>query len=321
MYVELHTSSAFSFLDGASLPEELVGRAADLGYRALAITDHNGLHGAMEFARAARAVGIAPITGAELTLSDGSHLTLLAETVAGYANLSRLITAAYAGPNMPAEGDAASFTPPREIWKRDEERQPRLDPALLADHAEGLILLTGCRRGALSRLVDDERWVDARTLLNRYVEWLGPDNVAVELQHNRVFGDARRVAALSRLASDAGLRVVATGNVHYHRRERHRLQDVLVAIRHRTTLDGCHRERLPNAEFSLHSPEEMAAHFAAYPEAIRNTLVLAERCASFDLTRDLAYLFPRYPTEADQTPDDVLAGICRDARRSASWRP
>src|ERR671924_599498 len=101
--VELHLHTGFSFLEGASLPEELAPRAADLGYRALAITDHDGLHGAMEFARAARAAGITPLTGTELTLTDGSHLTLLAETIMGYSNLSRLITAAYAGPNIPAE--------------------------------------------------------------------------------------------------------------------------------------------------------------------------------------------------------------------------
>jgi len=97
-YAELHLHTAFSFLDGASLPEELVGRAAELGYRALAVTDHDGLHGAMEFARLARAAGIAPIVGAELTLTDGSHLTLLAATAAGYANLCRLVTAAHGGP-------------------------------------------------------------------------------------------------------------------------------------------------------------------------------------------------------------------------------
>ena len=311
-YVELHLHTAFSFLDGASLPEEIIGQATDLGYQALAITDHDGLHGAMEFARAARAAGITPITGAELTLTDGSHLTLLAETVTGYSNLSRLITAAYAGPNILAESGPASFSPPRAVWKKDEERRPRLDPLLLAEHAQGLILLTGCRRGALSRLVDDGRWSDAHHLLDRYVEWFGSANVTVELQHNLVFGDTHRVAALSRLATDAGLRTVATGNVHYHRQERRRLQDVLVAIRHRTTLDGCHRERLANAEFFLRSPEEMAARFASHPEAVRNTRVLAERCASFDLTRDLAYLFPRYPTPPGQTPDDLLAGICHD---------
>src|SRR5215210_6868328 len=119
VYVELHLHTAFSFLDGASLPEEIVGQAADLGYQALAITDHDGLHGAMEFARAARAAGITPITGAELTLTDGSHLTLLAETVTGYSNLSRLITAAYAGPNIPLASGPTSFSPPREVWKKD----------------------------------------------------------------------------------------------------------------------------------------------------------------------------------------------------------
>src|ERR671922_583714 len=105
-YAELHLHTAFSFLDGASLPEELVGRAAELGYRALAVTDHDGLHGALEFARLAREAGIAPITGAELTLTDGTHLTLLAESQTGYANLCRLITAAHGGP-------AGPLTPPR----------------------------------------------------------------------------------------------------------------------------------------------------------------------------------------------------------------
>src|SRR5690606_26969499 len=153
---------------------------------------------------------------------------------------------------------------------------PRLDPALLASHAEGLILLTGCRQGRLSLLVDAGEMAEAEALLRQYVEWFGPDNVAVQLQHNRGFGDEPRTARLVRLAERVGVPYVATGNVHYHRRERHRLQDVLVAIRHRTTLDGCHRQRRPNAEFFLRSPAEMAALFASYPAALATSVVLAE---------------------------------------------
>src|ERR687895_1057212 len=115
-YIELHAHSAYSFLDGASLPEELAIRAAELGYPALALTDHDGVYGSLEFAHAAKAVGIRSITGAEVTLADGSHVTLLVESPRGYANLCRLLTAAH-----------------------DRERlNPRLDPALLAERHEGL---------------------------------------------------------------------------------------------------------------------------------------------------------------------------------------
>ncbi|MBX6341434.1 MAG: DNA polymerase III subunit alpha, partial [Thermomicrobiaceae bacterium] len=292
-YVELHLHTAYSFLDGASLPEEIIARASDLGYRALAITDHDGLYGAMEFARLARAAGIQPITGVEVTLADGSHLTLLAESATGYANLCRLITAAHR-----AGGD---------------ERLPRLEPDLLAEHAEGVILLTGCRAGALARLVDAGRLDEAEALLRRYVGWFGARSVVVELQQNLVYGDTARVARLVALAERLGLAYAATGNVHYHRRERHRLQDVLVAIRHRATLDGCHRERRANSEFYLRPPEEMAALFARYPRALRETVALAERCAGFDLARDLAYRFPDYPTAPGEPRDDLLARVCREA--------
>ncbi len=244
-YVELHLHTAFSFLDGASLPEEIVARAADLGYTALACTDHDGLYGAMEFARAARAANIQPITGAELTLDNESHLTLLAETPTGYGNLSRLITAAHHSGERHGR-----ILPP-----------PRLDPALLPQHAEGLILLTGCRQSDLARLVDAGQLRQAEDLLRRYIDWFGAENVVVELQQNLVFGDTRRIDLLVQLAEQLGLRYAATGNVHYHDRARHRLQDVLVAIRSHTTLDGSHRERRANSEFYLHSPEEMAALF------------------------------------------------------------
>jgi len=132
MYAELHCHSAFSFLDGASLPEDLAATAHELGYRALALTDHNGLYGSMTFAQAAKPLGLQAITGAEVTLldGDGTHLTLLAETPQGYANLCRLLTEAHLGAD-------------------------RLDPRLafdsLAARQEGLIVLSGCRRDGLCR--------------------------------------------------------------------------------------------------------------------------------------------------------------------------
>lgn len=130
-YIELHAHSAFSFLDGASAPEEMAGRAAELGYPAMAITDHDGLCGSLAFARAARAVDVRPITGAELTLDDGAHITLLVRSPRGYANLCRLITLAHAGTRPPP---------------RREALPPRLDRTLLAHHSRGLVCLTGCAR-------------------------------------------------------------------------------------------------------------------------------------------------------------------------------
>jgi error-prone DNA polymerase len=311
-YVELHLHSCFSFLDGASMPEDLVAAAADLGYSALALTDHDGFYGSLEFARAARTAEIQPITGAEITLDDGSHLTLLAESPAGYSNLCRLISAAHGGPGceLPAPNPDAEPDPEAEPPDR---RQPRLDPDLLPGHAEGLILLTGCRQGALCRLVDAGDQAAARQLLDRYRRWFGPANVYVELQRNLVHGDEQRVRSLTALARHAGLPVVATGNVHYHRRDRSHLQDVLVAIRNRTTLDGAHRERRPNSEWFLRDPNEAAAIFADHPEAIRATREIAERCTAFDLNRDLAYVFPEYPTAPGETPDEVLARACNQA--------
>src|SRR6478752_7157747 len=132
-YAELHAHSAYSFLDGASLPEELAARAAELGYEALALTDHDGVYGSLEFAHAAKALGVRPITGAEVTLRDGSHVTLLVESAAGYANLCRLLTAAHAhtrdGPEL---------------------AEPSLDQALLAELNDGLVCLSGCARHGLA---------------------------------------------------------------------------------------------------------------------------------------------------------------------------
>jgi len=134
-FVELHAHSAYSFLDGASQPEELAVRAAELGYPALALTDHDGVYGSLEFAHAAKHLGVRPITGAELTLDGGSHVTLLVETSQGYANLCRLLTAAHA------------HTRPQESR---ELLPPSLDLRLLEELNEGLVCLSGCARHGLA---------------------------------------------------------------------------------------------------------------------------------------------------------------------------
>ncbi len=295
MYVELHCHSAFSFLDGASLPEDLVTEAQRLGYSALALTDHNGLYGAMAFAHSAQALGLQAITGAEVTLANGAHLTLLAETPRGYANLCRLLTEAH--------------------LSRADRRDPRLALASLEARQEGLIVLSGCRReGLLPRALETEGRGAARALAERCRAVFGPERFFVELQRNRVRGDLALTRALNSLADEMRLGVVATGDAHYHRRERHRLHDVLVAIRHRATLDGSHRAQHPNSEFYLRPPKEMAALFRDCPDAVANGLAIAERCRAFDLTRDLGYTFPdfRGPSKTQRAPaPQALAELCR----------
>jgi error-prone DNA polymerase len=291
MYIELHCHSAFSFLDGTSLPEHLVLEAAALEYPALALTDHHGLYGSMAFAQAAKHSGIQPITGADVTLLDGSHVTLLAETPAGYANLCRLITEAHLG--------------------REDRRDPRLDFAALEARHEGLIILSGCRSGLLPRVLANEGFTAARRFAERCRQVFGRDRFFIELQRNVVRGDRERTRALADIADAVGLSLVATGDVHYHSQQRHRLHDILVAIRHRTTLDGSHTVRRPNSQFYLRPPGEMATLFRDRPDAIANTFAIAERCAAFDLTRDLGYSFPDFRRQEKQTAPRALAEMCR----------
>ena len=290
MYVELHCHSAFSFLNGTTLPEQLALEATNLGYGALALTDHNGVYGSMAFAQAAKDLGLQPITGAEVTLLDGSHLTLLAETPEGYANLCRLITEAHLG--------------------REDRHDPRLDFASLEARHEGLIVLSGCRNGLLPTLLRSEGRTATRHFAERCRALFGRERFFVELQRNHVRGDRDLVHALADIADNAGLSVVATGNAHYLRREGHRLHDALSAIRHRTTLDGSHDVRKPNSEFHLRAPEDVAALFRDRPDAVANTRTIAQRCRTFDLTTDLGYTFPDFRGSGQQTAPQALAGLC-----------
>src|SRR5919205_243671 len=239
-YVELHAHSAYSFLDGASLPEDLAIRAAELGYEALALTDHDGLCGSLEFAYAAKHFGVRPITGAEITLPDESHVTLLVETPRGYANLCRLITAAHAHTRPPGR----ESQPPGE---------PALDQSLLGELNEGLVCLSGCARHGLAL-----RNPNAAARLARA---FGRDRFFVELQRTYERGDRRRQAQLRELARTLGVQTIATGDAHAHHPRRAPLQDVLVAVRHRTSLDGSEAERRGNHESVLLAPAEAGDRF------------------------------------------------------------
>jgi error-prone DNA polymerase len=283
-YVELHTHSAYSFLDGASLPEELALRAAELGYEALALTDHDGVYGSLEFAHAAKAFGVRAITGAEVTLEGGAHVTLLVEDARGYANLCRLLTAAHAK-------------------TRPRPEDPPLDPALpvdlLSEGNEGLVCLSGCARTGLG--------VRDPNAAARLAAAFGRERFYVELQRPYERGDARRNAALRDLAEAIGVPTVATGDVHAHHPRRTQLQDVLVAIRECSSLDGCERERRGNHEAVLRPRDEVLERFPDDRDAVERAGELADRLR-FDLTADLGYSYPDF---ADGEPASVkLRRVC-----------
>jgi error-prone DNA polymerase len=287
-YVELHAHSAYSFLDGASQPEELAARAAELGYEVLALTDHDGVYGSLEFAHAAKHFGVRPITGAEVTLAGGSHATLLVESARGYANLCRLLTAAHAHT--------------RDSTNR-EPSPPRLDQALLEELNEGLVCLSGCARNGLA--------VRDPNAAARLAHAFGCDRFYVELQRPFERGDSRRNARLRDLADSLGVQTVATGDVHAHDRSRVALQDVLVAVRCCTSLEGCEQERRGNHESVLLPPDEVFDRFPDDRDAVLRTGELAERL-EFDLTEELGYRYPDFSDGAE--PAIVqLRRVCESA--------
>jgi error-prone DNA polymerase len=286
-FVELHCHSAYSFLDGASHPEELAARAAELGYEALALTDHEGVYGSLEFAQAAKAFGVRSITGAEVSLSDGLHVTLLVESPRGYANLCRLLTAAHAG------------TRP----KPTEPIPPSLDRHLFATYNEGLVCLSGCARDGLA--------VRNGNGAAELASVFGHDRFFVELQRPYDRGDAQRNTRLRQLAETIGVQTIVTGNVHAHNRRRALLQDAMVAIRNRTSLEGAERERRGNHECVLLAPDALAERFPDDLDAVARTAELAERL-EFDLTQELGYRYPDF-SDRDEPAIAELARVCNRA--------
>jgi len=229
---------------------------------------------------------VRPITGAEVTLHDGSHVTLLVESSAGYGNLCRLLTAAHAhtrdGPEL---------------------AEPSLDQALLAELNDGLVCLSGCARHGLALCNPNGAAALARAF--------GPERFFVELQRPYERGDARRLAALRDLAEALGVQTVATGDAHAHHQRRTALQDVLVAIRCRTSLDGCEAERRGNRESVLLAPGEWDERFPHDRDAVARTAKLAERL-EFDLTEDLGYRYPDF-SDTGEPAIRQLARVCDHA--------
>jgi error-prone DNA polymerase len=301
-YIELHAHSAFSFLDGASTPLELAAAAAELGYPAFALTDHDGLWGSMEFAHACKGLGVRPITGAELTVATRpagpvaagtAHVTLLVESAEGYRNLCRLLTKAHAHTRDNAARRA------EQPWATLEQ---------VEEHAEGLICLSGCARdGALAGAWERGDTSEGERLGRRLLAAFGPDRFRVELQRPYWRRDRARNRWLTQLGERLGVPCVASGDVHSHSRRRARLQDAVVAVGLGQTLEESEPRRRGNCSSALVSPRAMATRFAEHPETVAETVRFAERL-DFDLTQELGY---RYPRAGDPGADRELAELCR----------
>ena len=277
-YVELHAHTAFSFLDGASSPAELAAAAVEAGHEAMAVTDHNGVSGSMEFAIAAKPLGLRAIHGVEMDLTDGRHVTLLVEDEKGWRNLCRIVTRAH-------------------VHDRDPKEPPPAVPLeTLEQYAAGLVLLSGCA----------DHGVHDEPTLRRLLAAFGPDHLRVELQRPFQRHDRARNRELAQLAQRLGVPTVATGNVHTHARTRAPLQDAFVALRHHLTLDSSEPVRRGNTAHVLASPKAMAARFEGHARAVEESGELAARL-TFDLTQDLGY---RYPGAEDPQASRKLAELC-----------
>jgi len=270
-YAELHCWSNFTFLEGASHPEELVDRAAALGIRALALTDRDGLYGAVRFTKAAKSAGLGALCGSELTMEDGSRLVLLVQNQTGYAHLVELISRAQ---------------------MRGAKRDPRLRVEDLSSRTDGLVALSGGSGGVIERAIiagkEEAAAQTAATLRDLF-----PERFYIELQHHLRPQDACLVERMVRLAQRLHIPYVATNGVAYAVREDARLADVLTCVKHKTTLQTAGMRLRSNAEFYLKSPSMMARVFSPYPQAIRNTVAIAERC-TFRLDT-LSGQFPTFP--------------------------
>lgn len=257
MFVHLHVHSQYSMLDGASPISAYLEAAARWEMPALALTDHDNVSGAVEFHQEAAKLGIKPIQGVEITTTDGTHLTLLAENSTGYANICRILTA---GHTQNPRGDC------RISWD------------VLSQFNKGLIVLSGCRRSGVSQALLRRNFSQAKVELRRLIEIFGCEQVYLEMINSHLPHTKYLLEGLAALHECTRIPLVATNNVHYLDKAAFPVHDLLVCTRTQTTLADIHPERPLNAENYFASPEEMAQRFAPYPQALASTLEIAQRC-------------------------------------------
>jgi error-prone DNA polymerase len=307
MFIELHARSAFSFLEGAALPEELIDACAAAGMPAMAVLDRDGVYGAPRFHLAAKKAGVRAHIGSEVTIQNAKckiknsnlpRLPLLVATREGYQNLCRLITRMKL--RVPKHGECAATA---------EE---------LAEHARGLICLSGGGDGPLAVALDRGGLEEGRRSLEELEEIFGRGNLYVELQRHFDREEAARNSAAAQLARSLGLPLVATNGVEYATEDQRPLLDVFTTIRHHRTLETAGRLLARNSERHLKTPAEMARLFADLPEALTNTQELSAR---LEFTLDgLGYQFPRYPVPEGDTMMTFLRRRTEEGAR-ARYRP
>ncbi|MFB0537339.1 MAG: DNA polymerase III subunit alpha [Anaerolineae bacterium] len=313
-FVHLHVHSTYSLLDGLAHTEELVKRARELDMPALAITDHGVMYGAVEFYQEARKYGIKPIIGIEMYIAprrmtdrdphkDKSphHIILLAKDKTGYQNLLQIATA----------GQLEGF-----YYK------PRVDRPYLRKHAQGLIALTGCGSGEIPRLIRDGRLKKAREAAAWYRDTFGADGFYFELQRHEGLPELEQInAGLVALGKEMDIPLVVTNDAHYVLPEHAHAQEILLCIQTNTTLNDPKRMTMGDESFYLKSSEEMAALFPEWPQALENSLRIAEAC---DLSLDFeGYHLPFFEVPEGYTPQSYLAHLCQNGlqRRYAVVTP
>ncbi len=291
-FVHLHTHSHYSLLDGLAKIDDLISRAKELEMKALALTDHGNLYGAVEFYKKALKENIKPILGVEAYIAKGSrlekqyqknngknyfHLILLCENNKGWRNLVQLITKAH------LEG----------FYYR-----PRIDKEILKQHSEGLIALSACPAGEIPQLVLNNQFEEAEKTVQEYQEIFGKDNFFLELGYHPNIEDVSKAnKGLKKLSEITGAPIVATQDIHYLRAEDADYHDVLLAVQTGNKIDDDDRLTLKADDFSMRPPEMMIEFFKNLPEAIENTVKIAERC-NVNLTLN-QILLPKFPLSAE----------------------